>query len=906
MTVTVSPTELNPTHHIKLTGGSTDVGLVLVGPDASGKYIPNARAFTRNPASGAVKIAQGESTYADTPEPWSEQVQSDWSGGMGSEVFDDDKARYYIGKRAYTGQQAFEIGPQPVWTSRYIGYKFWPHHRGDGTGLTYTWHPLTKAYPAIAVSFTTTATTPVTRYHFVMRLTGTYYTATQSGGNYPAIIASLFTDSAGAPGAGVADTDGIFYPSLAKFGESQEVIIDVTGTNLSASTKYWLVLDAQFPPLSDLYATPEILCATQSSTSFLFYVTSGSSWTAQTLYKPFFRAMAAASQNKAHYFELKGALHKAVQFNNGAQSKLYINGDCGVASSGTTTTIVSAAAGHKVTWTDNALIGSVVVLTSGTGSTQPRNFRTITGNATSGGDLTITCSSSDPWDVAPAANTEWAVVANNTWTALTEPDAAIWLNNVVTDVLVANGAAYFAHGDAYAMTRLMIYNNAGTWTYDMTQESTTSVEAYATKLALANDAEGAFIWKGRGGFPSKIAKAPVVDCTGATTAADLVFKAEIYAGDYGSRITNMLQYGEYGNLHVIKEGDIYQVINSSGTDYIYKIPISAMPNTKDWRNGRAACLHNSYLFFSWQDTVLRYLNNYLDNVGPNSSDTVTPSDMRGVITKMVSYPGMLYACVDGGTANYSSVIAYNGTGWFNLFTSPIVGMQIQNIYIQPVPGDNVDRLWISCGPESVWIPISTNPFHHAQVAYNFYCTAWDATIEMGNIYCGKRRVYKYFNAMKFDGDNLYTVYLSDPVSNTPEGVWTTGDKTISLLNTALMNRPRIIMYAQSNATPVRVTSVVVEAIMIEETNWVDTLTFRVADRDKDLNGDFDDYQDHNLKLAQLDTWANTPTALTMRSVIKQLDNKTVFIEEGGMRLHHIVTDDGQQAYLCQLQVYEVS
>lgn len=50
MTVTVSPTERNPTHHVKLTGGSTDVGLILVAPDAQGKYAPNARGFTRNPA----------------------------------------------------------------------------------------------------------------------------------------------------------------------------------------------------------------------------------------------------------------------------------------------------------------------------------------------------------------------------------------------------------------------------------------------------------------------------------------------------------------------------------------------------------------------------------------------------------------------------------------------------------------------------------------------------------------------------------------------------------------------------------------------------------------------------------------------------------------------------------------
>lgn len=889
MTITVSPTELNPTHHVKLTDGSTDIGLIL--SDMYGNA--NASGFTRNPNSGTIKMYTGEAKYDDGAPPWTPQSITDFSGGLGGKIFDDDKTRHYWGKRAYTGNGAFEIGPQPVWTGGM--YKFWPYfHNALGLGIAYTWHQFTTQYPSIAVSFVASATTAITRYYFVTR--GAY-----------SIEASLYTNNSGRPGSLVhTSTTGSFIPSGDHRMESKEVVLDVTGVNLTISNTYWLVItETSIGSDSGSY----ILCATNSSSmSGCKKGTSASAWTAITTYKPMFVLYQTVPTHKLHYFELKGALHAALEYDGSAESSLYINGDCGVAASGSTTTIVSATAGHKVTWADNALIGSVVVLTGGTGSTQPRNFRLITGNTTSGGNLTITCSLNEPWDVAPASGTEWAVVANNTWTAVTEVDT-LWNGQKVTDVLAVNGAAYFAHGDAYAMTRLMIYNNAGAWTYDVSQESTTSVEAYATKLAAANDVEGAFIWKARGGFPSKIAKAPVVDCTGTSTAADLVFEAEINAGDLGARITNMLEYGEYGNLHILKENNLLQVINSSGTDYVYKIPISAFPNTKDYRNGRAAVVHDTYLYFSWHDTVLRYYRNYLDNIGPNSSDLTIPSIYRGVVSKLCTYPGMLIASIDGGVYNYSSVLGYNGTGWFNLFTAPEVGQRIQSIYIQPIPGDNVDRLWISCGNTSLWIPISTNPFNHSQVQYNFYCTAWDATMDMGYMYAGRRKLYKYWRAMEFDEDQVQELYLyAHNATSFTGSSWSTGTslEEASIGETSTYLSPDITICSRNNRSPVKINALIFDAVTREKMRWINTLTFRVADMDKDLNGDYDDYQTIAGKLAVLAGWSETtPTVLTMTSVASELNGKSVIIEFGGMRPHRIVTDDGKQVYLMQLICNEV-
>jgi hypothetical protein len=83
-----------------------------------------------------------------------------------------------------------------------------------------------------------------------------------------------------------------------------------------------------------------------------------------------------------------------------------------------------------------------------------------------------------------------------------------------------------------------------------------------------------------------------------------------------------------------------------------------------------------------------------------------------------------------------------------------------------------------------------------------------------------------------------------------------------------------------------------------------TLTCRIQDDEKDLNGNYDDILDHDTKLDQLTTWAKTtPTVLTMTSVAKQLDGKEVFLTKSGIRLISIERDTMDQSYIVQLVLY---
>lgn len=880
MTVTTGPTQPNPSHHVKLTDGTNTVGLVLV--DGYGQ--PDVRGFQSNPLGQPIKIMQGQSTYSDSAPPWDNIEMKDFSGGMGKRDFDNDKSGYYWGLRAYTHDGKFMIGPQPVWTGGL--YRYWPH-----VFALYTWHQLTATYPSMATKFTTTATTDIDYIHFIAK------------GDINTLKVSIYSDNAGSPGTIV---DALATGTVSAETETREHIVTVnTNGKLSSATVYWIVWQATLTGTE----TIEILGAYEDSPS-------------GRPYAPFYVAGKRYTDNRFHFFELKGAQFAAIQFDDGTTSTLHINGDQGVIKAGGSATDVTLDSGFA-TWAADEAIGSVMIIMAGAGSTQHRNFRVIEdNNATSSGD-TLFKFTNDPWDVAPDATSEVAIVASNKWTGITpnfsgESPTNQWTNKQVTDVLVANQAAYFAHGDDNAMSRLRVYNSTGTWTAEWTLEAATSKYTY---LGINTDPRGAYIWGAKGGYPAKIAKAPAVDCSGTSAAADLVFDTEMAVGSLGDRITNLVVYGEdYGQLHVLKENGLFRLnVASDDTDYVTEIPITGLPPTKDWRNGHAAVVHDYGLFLSWHDTIMRYYRNNIDNVGLNNRDTVTPKDYRGEITALTSYPGMLIAAINAGDSGYSTVNAWNGTGWCNLFTAPIKGYRIQSIYIQPIPGDNVDRLWINCADTNLWIPISVNPYEHPTSTYNSYNQAWDATMQMGMMFAGRKMLPKYWSEMQFHVYNdeykdlvsvqdTHHVGLYDHALNTlygydPAEVSVSSSDEIAIDYALPYIKPKITIRGAMPASYFALDALIFKAIVFDETRRSNVLTVRIADRDKDLGGDYDDYLTADEKYNILLAWEGS-SKLTMTSSVGIMDNKSVFLTIGGIRLLSIERDDMTTTYLAQIVVYE--
>src|SRR5574342_151059 len=100
MTIVVSPTSTNPTHHIKLSDGVNEVGLIL---RAGNRVDP--RAITRRPRQNG---------------QFSPFTQSDWGSGRGIKDAGSDRSRFSDSKRTITRHPGtVMLGGQETYTTGY-------------------------------------------------------------------------------------------------------------------------------------------------------------------------------------------------------------------------------------------------------------------------------------------------------------------------------------------------------------------------------------------------------------------------------------------------------------------------------------------------------------------------------------------------------------------------------------------------------------------------------------------------------------------------------------------------------------------------------------------------------------------------------------------------------------------
>jgi len=117
--VTVSPNELTPTHDISLTDkDGTKLGFIT--SDKRGMVVPNLIAVTDAEKTG-LQTTVGVPSLTDTLYPYITQVQSDWSGGLGNGLFEDDTTRFkYSSMLDTTGNGLQTIG-LPMFANIYNG-----------------------------------------------------------------------------------------------------------------------------------------------------------------------------------------------------------------------------------------------------------------------------------------------------------------------------------------------------------------------------------------------------------------------------------------------------------------------------------------------------------------------------------------------------------------------------------------------------------------------------------------------------------------------------------------------------------------------------------------------------------------------------------------------------------------
>lgn len=898
---TVYPNDSRNTHHIKFYDNTYEVGAILC--DRSGNADPHA--FQSSPVvRQAIKFYQGDQRLSDLVPPWTDLVIDDFGGGRGVEKHDDNPAGYWDSRQLDTTNKGAILGPMEIWDRNTTVKKhntYWPTYASTSFARrNFTFHNMNfnDGHASIAVPFVAGATYDAYYIYFYAKVVG----------DPPAVYAYICNNAAGVPdmSSGVVSFDCTVPDDLG-------LVIGTANSgakSLTSGTTYWLVIHA-WPSTESDYIS--VVCDGSGSGEKISSTDplGGSPvWEDGDVGVMYYRIEEAGKEFRAHFAELKGTLYCGTEYSDGSTSKVFLSGLYGKATAG--------AAGY-IRDSDNATIiaddifnTGILRIVAGTGHHVPSPWRFISDTKDSNSEIDVTPN----WGITPDTTSEYAVVASDFWSEVTGHGLAA--NEYITDALSVNGAIYFACGPGTPMIRLRTYLNTGTY-WQWADES-----AYATFIKRLSNAATSELWIANRTLPSKVQVADAKDCTGTGAVTALSF-SDVNVGDLGDKITGLVVYGEdYPILYIFKEGGIYKIVD----DIPQELRIAGYGEARDERNGYASVVSGVYLFFSFLDSAERFFAGSLDDIGPNRRGGM-PANRRGMISSMVSYAGVVYASIDGGDDNYSSIIAYNGRGWHEIWRAPIIGKRILgNLFIQPVPGDNADRMYFSWNGNIMSLSVMANPFTHntmgASENFQYYAYAPGGSLETGWIHFNLENVEKLFNSVTITGENLgsgksriFLDYkLDDDTVYTTVGQFTidndTGKLVLDDVNhniTGKRIRLRIRLETLYNNSTPKIDAIVVEGLVTVPSKQKIDLIFRIEDNAKDLIGGEDNYYDADTKLAQLRTWAASAGTIGMSGHIDELNGLRVKLDYPGLSIikHKVEEINGEKrnVYIVQTGVWVI-
>lgn len=499
--------------------------------------------------------------------------------------------------------------------------------------------------------------------------------------------------------------------------------------------------------------------------------------------------------------------------------------------------------------------------------------------------------------------------------------------NVRSEVALAAGALQLRIDDS-AKCASTIYTmsfpalQAGKWTpFDL------DIDVTATTGADALLSAGIYLNAG-------ITAPTIIYISKASNEFQLIVDTEnIPLGDRKHRITNMLRYGDPQNLWVLTEGSVFEIQN----DIPVEIPLREIEAVRSHYNGQAALVHDVYLYFSMLYGLQQYYRQNLVSMGPNL-DYGLPASRQGAIADMVGYPGKFYVAIDGGTDNFSSVLACVGGTWHEAYRAPRAGDRIRKLYIQPIPGVNSDRLWISMGSAIIWIPLpsfTTNPYNDDQYRYTH-----ESTIETGWIDCGLVNQNKTFYTITLHTENLTADAQYITLDYQVDEVASAAAKTYSSwnANTTAQTNNWTPISTQVSASPVQEVTIsspgasvigkrvrfrfhlyttddsktpllrawVLKTLTSVFPKYAYTFSTLLADGkfESELGKELDDPTRVETGIAVLKGWIENKTLLYFRNIFSAFDNKTVLLQDYTTTSLSVNPDEQIEQEVATLTVYE--
>lgn len=324
-----------------------------------------------------------------------------------------------------------------------------------------------------------------------------------------------------------------------------------------------------------------------------------------------------------------------------------------------------------------------------------------------------------------------------------------------------------------------------------------------------------------------------------------------------------------------------------------------------------------YLWFAvGSGKTEKYYNRQLDDVGFDLGEGL-PSDRIGLVRYLLSYPGRMYAVVDGGPSNYSSILVED-EGWHEVYRTPATGQRIRGAGIQTIPDEDYtlrQRLWVLQGSDLVSIPVSTKPLQDDDYQFR-----WEGYLITARIHAGLQDVIKYWSAVNLATENLTGTsrYITCQYREAGATAWTSfpGDFNTSPyqkidftstndLAVRWVDLRFILHTNNAGVTPVLL-AYVIDALERQEVKFAYPLTFRLADRDVDLLGDPDPVN-AKTKLDQLDAWVNSSIPITMNTNSTLEDGALCFPEPVPVKRTRKVFNQTNNLWytICQMTLIEI-
>src|SRR3990167_1122138 len=882
--VSVRPESPANTHHISLSGLGRTFGVRL---ERGAKSIIEAPIQPSNVERGG-----GTKKFGDFDPQFAHIEMRDWTGGRGGEFLSDDPTMYYDGYGWSLTPGMFYQAPQWWWgefrgpstaASTVAGSEaadnFMPGALRSSAGYNVQWYSMAST-THLARSFLQQGSS------YIMQRVQTWV---RKIGQPPAplnlrIVSSAST-AGGRPGSSIVS--GTTAQLTAASVEPLESFVwtaplTTASTQSGTTTLNWWVemwtsvagTDANHWELA--YNTT----AGVNSTVMSGAGTSGG-WSAASTANFYFRVSQNPTDRRLRLFTMDRALY-AVEDKASATTgtKLWINGDRGICSSGApgTTAVINDSSNN---WSTSMWQGARVAIIRGPGAGQNAE---ITANATT--SLTVSLS------VAPTSLSEYVIYDTNEWTRITSAvmDTSAG-DNPVKDVTVGNGIAYLAFGASTIIGSL-------TWA--------TSVHAgrkqstfFADNIDFFSDpVAGPQIVRAI----SSLAQVSRATFQGFTTA--LTFSSAIVVGGTEHQFTNLEDYAD--QMYAFKEDSIWTIKNDRAAKL--NVGLEAFPSSI---NGAAVAPQNLFLYFSWSHSVERMHSGTVDDIGLWRGAGLKIGH-GGPTATLVPYIAWTIGGVDAGSTGRSAAFAWNGRGWHEFWRAHSTGARLQDMVMQSNPGTN-PRLWMSVGGELIcqrWPKDTLNPRNDPNIRYQHEALFETGIIDMNAVQLPKlfSRVHAISKNLASTQATIYCEYqLDDKIGTT---AWTPIDNfrrsPIDHLDIRRGDKHSIRLRARG-LTQVSTVHTELHALVLKamartpiRRQW--SIRAVTGDFQVDQQGlDDADPDDFYLWLQDL---AVSATPVLMRSAWKSMDDRYVYIEQPTLnRLY--ATPSGEWGGMLSITIREL-